>query len=163
MTLSHSVPNVKNDVNVTRKSKEPCSRIVSYCFHCREKMPANRRSKRYCSNACKQAEFRFRNNPMLTKREAKMRKKISKNKHCLHCGNAFTNNPHGRPKKFCQPSCKVIYFKLRRTATQRAIKSIPNNPLPVTTGIRLLENDLIARGYSYQHSIRAWVKQDGLL
>jgi hypothetical protein len=118
-------------------------RIPSFgvCENCDREFNQNARgTKRYCSAACKQAEFRARR-PAPASNDSQYATPIEKaiatkrnqlrSKTCPQCGMYFDVNGFQHQKRYCSAACKVAYHRAYKRLIEEYGLKFPD-PRPTT-------------------------------
>jgi len=79
--------------------------VTKVCKTCWFEFESRRSSAKYCSAACRQKDFRYRNGQ--TSSAAGVPKTMDERKTCQHCGKGFWQKGKGRPAKWCSNGCRV--------------------------------------------------------
>jgi hypothetical protein len=132
------------------------------CDHCKKAFQHRKIDQRYCSNKCRQAAYRNRQQCQDAKKPrpapAPLLVAI-----CDHCGGSFWAKT--RRSRFCSTSCRTMNHRHMKTALKDTLAALYS--LPEGTAAELIEMQPVTRlkalladaGLFYSAVQKAWISQ----
>lgn len=144
--------------------------ITLICKHCFGHFEARRSSAKYCSNSCRQTDYRIRHGQRTDKRFSDdLQLPKNERHHCKNCGKSFFSKGKGRTPLFCSNSCRVSSNRYKRAAAFKFVKSMNGAALGWSdydcfmhveqSGTDAIEKWAIAAGWEYSYTTHRFWKR----
>src|SRR5262245_58827912 len=103
------------------------------CEHCKKAFPIRKIDQKYCSNACRQAAYRKRMQPVSIRKAAPAEPILVAT--CDHCGGSFWAKT--KRSQFCSTSCRTLNHRMMRAGLAAALEAYYH--VPAATAADLVE------------------------